>query len=363
MKISHLLSLSIASLGFCFAAAAQVPDSTLTAPPPAAEDDFDFSDFEAAEEVKAFASSRILGGGPQNLVYIGYDHQFDHELTAGALGDQPETMLPIERVQEFRVDLQYPVVSKNNITVALLLNYLRTDYSFSGDPSDHPLTNALATNGLTSTSFSSIIFKPLSLKKFMLFQAAAAVNGTYSFGSLDNAGPARFSAAAIYGWKPHDRKMWGLGLSRTYLGGALNYLPVVYYQYSSSDGKYGVDALLPSRLNLKRYFTPQTILSAGFNFQGNTYQLTNLNVEGSENGSVVENPELRRSELRFRLVLEKGITKTLWATAQAGLRYNWEYNIDDDDFFRSLFSDDPYLSENTLTNPLFFQLGLSWVSP
>jgi hypothetical protein len=157
--------------------------------------------------------------------------------------------------------------------------------------------------------------------------------------------------------------MWGLGISRTYLGGALNYLPVAYYQYSTDDGKWGVDALLPSRLNLKRYFSPLSILSAGFNFQGNTYQLTDLNIDGIEDGTTIMSPELRRSELRFRFVFEKGLTKTLWATAQVGLRYNWEYNVDEEDFFRSLFAEDAYLSENTLENPLFFQVGISWVSP
>lgn len=364
MKISRLLSLSLASLGLCFNAMAQQPDSTLNTPAPVAEEEeFDFSDFEAAEEVKAFASSRILGGGPQNLFYVGYDRQFGHQLTAGALGEADETKVDVNSVEEFRIDAQYPLISKNNITLALQFNYLRTMYDMEGNTNDHPLLNTLNKNGLTSTSFSTIIFKPLSLKNFLLFQAGVTSNGTYSLSSLDEMGPARISAAAIYGWKPNDRKMWGLGISRTYLGGALNYLPVLYYQYSSDDGKYGIDALLPSRLNLKRYFTPQSILSAGFNFQGNTYELGGLNVNGIEAGTTIMNPELRRSELRFRFVFEKGLTKTLWATAQAGLRYNWEFNVDEKDFFRSLFAEDAYLSENTLENPLFFQVGLSWVSP
>jgi hypothetical protein len=73
--------------------------------------------------------------------------------------------------------------------------------------------------------------------------------------------------------------------------------------------------------------------------------------------------ELRRSELRFRLIYDHAITRLLWFSVQAGLRYNWQFNVDDGDFFRSLFSDDPYVFENTIGNPLYAQISLSWVSP
>lgn len=340
----------------CLIAYGQEPDSTSEAGTDTEE--FDFSDFAPAEEVKAFCSSRILGGGPQDLFSVAYDQQLDHTLTAGPLGSSGQAEANIKRVREFRIDAQYPVISKNNITLALQLNYLRTLYDLEDETPEHPLLNTLSQDGLTSLSASTVLFKPLNMKNFMLFQLGIAANANFSLNNLSEAGPARLSAAAIYGWKPHERKMWGLGVSRTYLGGALNYLPVFYYQYAAANGKWGIDALLPSRFNVKRYFKPDAILSAGFNFQGNTYQLNNVLEEGNINDIV-----LRRSELRFRLIMEKGITKTLWVSAQTGLRYNWEFNTDEKDFFRSLFAEDPYFSENDLSNPLFFQLAVKWVSP
>ncbi len=194
----------------------------------------------------------------------------------------------------------------------------------------------------------------------MIFQGGVALNGDYSFADMQDLAYTRFFAAAIYGWKPNDRKMWGLGVSRTYLGGALNYLPVFYYQYASADGKWGIDALLPSRLNIKRNFNKQTILSIGQNFQGNTYRLNEVATLGD--GESLD-PELRRSELRFRAILDRALTRTIWLSVQAGLRYNWDFNVDDGDFFRSLFAEDPYLFENEIGNPLFAQFSISWVSP
>lgn len=325
------------------------------------DDDFDFSTLTPAENIKAFASSRILNGGPQNLFSIGYDVQGAYDMEAGKFLTHGAQQLRVHSTREFRLDAQYPLISKNNITLALQLNYLNTQYDFEESASiTHPLVATLDENGLTSTSLSTVIFKPLSLKNFLIIQGGFTLNGDYSLSKPQDLSYTRVFGAAIYGWKPHDRKMWGLGVSRTYLGGALNYLPVFYYQYSSASGKWGIDALLPSRFNLKRNFNKESILSVGFNFQGNTYHLNSLVAENA--GNSLE-PELRRSELRFRAIFDQAVTRTLFLSLQGGLRYNWQFNVDDGDFFRSLFADQPYLFENYIGNPLFAQVSISWVSP
>jgi len=326
------------------------------------DDDFDFSSLVPAESVKAFCSSRILNGGPQKLFSVGYELQGSHDLEAGSWMNFSEQTARIDNLREFSVDIQYPVVSKNNITLALQFNYLNTQYDYDDNaPLSHPLHSTLDENGLNSATLSTVIFKPLNLTNFLIIQAGASLNGDYSLSDIQPLSYSRLFGAVIYGWKPNDRKMWGVGVSRTYLGGALNYLPIFYYQYSSADGKWGVDALFPSRLNLKRNFSPQSILSIGHNFQGNTYRLNSLAQEGDQGEEL--DPELRRSELRFRAIFDRAITRTLWFTLQGGLRYNWEFNVDDGDFFRSLFAEDPYLFENELGNPLYFQFSISWVSP
>ncbi len=324
-------------------------------------DNYDFSNLVAAEDVKAFCSSRILNQGPQKLVSIGYDYQFGYDATFNSFYNVPEEENTINSTHGLRVDLMYPVISKNNILVTLNLNYLEARYNIEDvNENSHPLYRTLDNTGLRSTNFSAVVFKPLNMKNFLLIQGGVSVNGDYTFSDFQSMQYNRYFGAVIYGWKPHDRKMWGLGVTRTYLGGALNYLPVFYYQYSSDDGKWGIDAVLPSRFNYKRNFAKGSILSAGFNFDGNTYRLNQMSDEFSEENVDLE---LRRSELRFRLIYDHAITRLLWFSVQAGLRYNWQFNVDDGDFFRSLFSDDPYVFENTIGNPLYAQISLSWVSP
>ena len=323
------------------------------------EEEFDFSNLVPAEEIKAFCSPRILNGGPQNLFSIGYDIQGAHDLRAGAFQDFPEQEVRVSSISEFRIDVQYPIISKNNITVNLQFNYLRTWFNYGEDALlVNPFLATLDENGLTSTSFAAVVFKPLDIDNFLLIQAGASLNGDYTFSDMQSISHARFFAAVIYGWKPNDRKMWGLGLARAYLGGSLNYLPVIYYQYSSLDGRWGVDVLAPSRMNLKRNFSKRSILSLGWNLQGNSYRLNALVDEDAN-----LEPELRRSELRIRAIFDKAITNTIWFSVQGDLRYSWDFNVDDGDFFRSVFSNKTYLFENQQGNPLFAQVGLRWVSP
>jgi hypothetical protein len=76
----------------------------------------------------------------------------------------------------------------------------------------------------------------------------------------------------------------------------------------------------------------------------------------------IMNPELRRSELRLRFTFERSLKDFIWVSAQAGLRYNWSFNVDDNDFFRG-FGDQPYAFENDLTEAFYFNFSINLVSP
>jgi hypothetical protein len=325
------------------------------------EETTDFSKMVAGEKVKAFCSSRILGQVPQKLISIGYDLQTANTLTAGRFGENPENSQKISLNRGLRVGVNYPVISKNNILLNLGFNYTENLYHFENSVENaHPLIRSLEQNGLRSLGLNATVFKPLNLKNFLLFQVAANLNGDFTFSNFQSLEYLRYSAAAVYGWKPHDRLMWGLGVSRSYLAGALNYFPVLYYFYTSENGKWGLEGLLPGRFNYRRTLDKKNILLFGFELEGNTFRLNNQNNIFDTN---LKELELRRSELRIRATYERAISRLIWASIQVGYRYNWDFNIDNGDFFRSIFDDKPFLINNRLTNPLYFSITLNWVSP
>lgn len=335
------------------------------------EEEFDFSDFElAAEPVKSFCSNKVLGQSPTSLINVYYDFQATHDLTAGAISNQlPAQESTINSNQGFGLSGNFPILSRNNILINFGVSYSEHRYNFD-DFYIHPLLRNLDRNPLRSIGTQLTVFKPLNDKRFILAQAGLQLNGDYTFPSLQPAELLRFPAALLYGFKPNDRLIWAVGAARTYLGGALNYLPIIYYYHTFNNQKWGIEAVVPSRLNLRYRANSKNIFMLGWNVTGATYHLANfrgyeedyMRANGLPVQSLEDNIELRRSELRIGATWQRAITDFVWASLETGARVNWLFNVDEDEFFRG-FDDSDFYIENNLGTPLYIRLNLSFVSP
>ncbi len=271
----------------------------------AVEEDFSmYADAELAGDGKRFCTSKVFDLSPNKLISVGYDFQTGADLKFGSWGSIPASDVSINNVQGIRIAGNFPVLSRTNI----LLN----------------LGRGLRTTGITTT-----LFKPFNEKNFLLAQGVFDLNGDYFLPNFQALSYIRFSATAVYGWKKHDRLMYGFGLSRTYRVGEQNIIPVFLYNYTAPSRKWGVESIFPARANVRRTFNTRTLAFFGYELEGQTYRMTSL--EGEQG---VVNPELRRSELRIRFTFERSLKDFVWISMQAGLRYNWAFNLDDGNGFR-----------------------------
>jgi len=325
-------------------------------------EDFDISAYETAGgPVKVFCNNKVAGQSPTQLISIAYDVQLNNELTASAVAGRQENTAPINSITGFNIVSNFPILSRNNILINFGLNYMQSTFNYGEDPIyENPLLQNLREHTLRSINANFTIFKPLNAKNFLLAQVAAELNGDYSFSNFQSLQYTRFPIALMYGWKMNDRTMFGIGGSRTYLGGALNYLPVIYY-YKTFSEKWGLEALAPARAFLRYRFNSQSLMTLGYQIQGATYRLNNFSTYALPE-IAEDNIELRRSELRFRLSYDRSLKDFIWFSFQAGYRVNWLFNADQGEFFRGFDESDFYM-ENELTNPLFFQFSVSLVSP
>lgn len=344
----------------------------------AAEEDFDFSAFEpAVAPSKSFCNNKVLGQSPTTLLGVLYTFQGGSDFTAGNPADNllSSDLLSekndIKATHEFGLVGNFPVISRNNILVNLNVLYSEQHYQFANESGVHPFIKSLQANPLRSANTVVTIFKPLNEKRFLLGQAGMAFNGDYAFNNFTQGiNTLRYSAALMYGFKPNDRLMYAFGLARTYLGGALNYVPIVYYYHTFKNEKWGAEMLLPSRAFLRYRFNSTSLAGIGFNVLGNTYRLNYFS--NYPVATVPDNPmafsgedlELRRSEIRLGASYSRSIKGFFWLVAEAGYRINYSYNIDQGGDFTRLFgNEDPYYIENQLGNPLYFTIGISYVSP
>lgn len=340
------------------------------------EEDFSkYEDFGLAGEgtVKRYATPKIFGLTPAKLISIGYDVQGPNTLTTSALSPFPEEKTKIQATHGLRFLVNLPVISYNKLLVNLGFNYWETHYAIKdGQNITNPLARTLDKNGLRTMGLMSTVFRPLNEKRFILAFGSTDLSGNYGFSNFQSLKYLRYSWAVMYGIKAHERKQYGFGITQSYRAGEVNYFPIILYNYTSENRKWGVEMLLPARAHLRRTFNTRNILLFGFELEGQSYRLNNRDnffptAQEQPAGYMPHynsrNLELRRSELRWRFVYERAITDFIWISTQVGYVYNYRFDVDSGNFFRGFFGDQPYVMENKLSNPIYLNLTLSLVSP
>jgi len=318
-----------------------------------------YGEAELAGDARRFCTSKVFDLSPNKLISIGYDFQGSHQADFGSTPLIPSQSVNNQNNYGLRLAFNAPVISKTNLLLNVGATYWENFYNFQQATLTNPLAQSLQNYGLRTMGLNFTLFKPFNEKNFLIVNGSADVNGNYSFSDFQPVSTAKISGALIYGWKKHDRLMYGFGVSRTYRVGETNYLPVMLYNYTFPSRKWGVEALFPARAAFRRTFSARTLGFFGYELEGNSYLIRN---RGNEFAGGINNLELRRSELRIRFTFEQSIKDFLWLSLQVGMRYNFRFNVDDKEFFRG-FGDQPYFFENTLSNSLFVNFSVNLVSP
>ena len=380
MTHSKILLLGLFLLGPIEWTQAQSDDSTRT---PQATEDEDFSMYDqvdfADQSARRYCSPKIEGLSPAKLISIGYDYQGGYGLGAGAFTNKasdyswtPDSVNVLNS-RGLRLGFNIPVISRTNLVWQMGANYWEQRYAIeglNGEPinSPHPLIQSLQENGLRTLGVNTTLFKPLDDRRFLLFQGSADLNGDFSLPGLMPLKYLKYSAALIYGIRPNEKKQWGLGIARTYRVGELNYIPVFLFNWTDRSNKWGSEILFPARAHVRYTFNPRNMLFGGFELEGQSYRLwdgpsyTSYNLRG-------EDLEIRRGEIRLRAMYEFSLKDFVWMSVQAGYRINYRYEVDrlvgGQEIYRAfgLLSDAPYVMENRLGNPLYFQVSVNLVSP
>lgn len=380
MTHSKILFLALCLLGPMGWTQAQTVDSSRA---PQATEDEDFSMYDqvdfADQSARRYCSPKIEGLSPAKLISIGYDYQGGYGLGAGAFSNKDDNFswspdsVNVLNSRGLRLGFNIPVVSRTNLVWQMGANYWEQRYAIEGlnsEPvnSPHPLIQSLQQNGLRTLGVNTTLFKPLDDRRFLLFQGSADLNGDFNLPGLMPLKYLKYSAALIYGIRPNEKKQWGLGIARTYRVGELNYIPVFLFNWTDRSNKWGSEILFPARAHVRYTFNPRNMLFGGFELEGQSYRLwdgpsyMSYNLRG-------EDLEIRRGEIRLRAMYEFSLKDFVWMSVQAGYRINYRYEVDrlsgGQEIYRAfgLLSDAPYVMENRLGNPLYFQVSVNLVSP
>ena len=292
-------------------------------------DDLGFED----ESIKRYANAKIEGLSPAKLISFGYDFQSPYSITAGdmTLVDGSTIAggeaLQVNSTAGIRAGFNLPVVSQTNLVWQMGANYWNTSYNYAEAPTsaDNPLHQTLSEHGLRTSGINTTVYKPLDEEQFILFQGSADMSGTYGT-SLMPAKYLKYSAAVLWGKRPTEKKQWAVGVARTYRVGELNYIPVILYNKTSANNKWGTEALFPARVHVRRTINPRNMVFLGYELQGQSFRMYDNENLGFDIRD--EDLEIRRGEIRVRAIYEFSLKNFIWMSVQAGYRINYRYDVD-----------------------------------
>jgi hypothetical protein len=264
---------------------------------------------------------------------------------------QLPAQININQVNAIRAQVNVPVISTNKLIWQMGVNYWSSKFNVA-NPNVNEFATALSNNALLTAGLNTTVFKPLNEKNFLIFQASADVNGLFeNVNDIQNKAMTA-SGTIIYGWKTSEKNMIGAGLARTYRAGRLLHVPVLFWNKTFND-KWGMELLLPARGFVRYNFSTTSMLQAGFELEGNQFL-----VRLPQTLSI--NTYIQRGEVKPRIMWDKKLTGFLWLNAQAGLRYNYRFDVVNR--YDAMEESQRFFSSN-LGNPLFFNISLNFVSP
>ncbi|WP_299016629.1 DUF6268 family outer membrane beta-barrel protein [uncultured Polaribacter sp.] len=351
------------------------------------EEEEDYSNFGAVDStpIKRYAKPTISGMSPQKFISISFDAQMPYNYQFSDLrfpqtnpgsgfnvDEENPNINESGRVNVtggLRFNTNIPIISKSSFVWQSGINFIDTRYNITENtntPNSLPdgtqvrsLGRILNEDGLRNLNWTNTFFFPLNEKNFIVFQSQMDLSGNYNFGDFQPLNTVRFSAAAIYGKRVNDYFRWGLGVARTYRVGNLNYVPVVMYDWTSKNRKWGTEILFPARAYVRYNVNPNSLFLAGFDLQGQSYRIEDYSFGGNSF-------EIRRGEVRPKIEFQKRLKGYFWLSLKAGYRIDWSFNADqlngNTDFFRGFFGEQQLGMVNNLNNPFFFNIGINFVS-
>ncbi len=318
----------------------------------------DYSSYGDEVEVKRFVTQKVLNLSATKLISIGYEMQTGHFMDVARGEDAYSQFYRVRQASGPKILANFPVVSNDRIIFNLGGQYWGTFYSMETESTTTSLNTPadyLDRYMLHSFGVISSVFKPLNEKNFIILQLGADFSAAFPGNGQPATGDAiTVSGTAVYGWKPNDRKMWGLGLARTYRMGRPILVPVLLWN-QTFNAKWGTEIALPAKGFLRHNISPSSLLLAGYEVEGNQFMLPGA---GSVSGSPF-NLWLQRGEIKPRIQWEKQIKNFIWLSTQAGVRINGRFNFTDK--YNGTESDEVF--RTALGTPFYFNIGINLVSP
>lgn len=299
-----------------------------------------------------FANQSVLGMGPSKGLIVRYERlPFDFNIRSTGTNGVPDYATQVKKNANLSVKLYAPLLNHPHLKLILGLNYDRQEFQFADQAAidQYSLYQNIENKGLNTIGTQLAIIRPVDAVHWYLFRTKGELNGDYSSNELSVQDYLKVTSEFIYGWKRSPTFAWGIGVQLGYNLGRQSLYPVLVYNRTFS-ARWGIEALAPARVLLRRNLSPRALLFGGYELASGNYNIRVRAPFATATDPRVTALELRQIDVKFRLRLEHELLPFLWTGLEAGYRYNYQLNAFDrtnnarERLIDSQYAGAPYLS-------------------
>lgn len=309
-----------------------------------------------AESPKEFANPSVLGMGKSKGIIVNYEWQpnFGIESTSpnSKIGNKEAE---VRRNNKLDIKAYVPMVNNPHFKLVGGFNYFFEEFNFERlvpPTPDYPFYDNLEDRNLKTISGQLVMLRPVDEVNFYVVRLKGELNGDYNTKEVAVPDYLKTTVEFLYGWKKSPTLSYGVGAQLGYALGRRRIYPAFLYNQTFND-KWGIESVLPANADIRYNASERSLWFAGFSLDGASY---NINIDKPEFADY-ETLELRRSEIRARFRWEREIYDFLWLGAEAGYRYNLNFNAfendADDGFMFGKRNEEPVIANKLKGAPLF----------
>lgn len=308
---------------------AQVTPPTPPVFPPAAPAAADTAAANQVGEKQEFATPSVIGMGPSKGLIFHYERmpRFNVASDGQVVGLQ-DFNSQAEKNARLVIKGYIPFWNRPHLKMVLGVNYEREEFKFRQRPTGYELYDNIEDKGLKTLGAQLVVARPVNEVNWYIFRVKGELNGDYTSSELNVGDYLRTSAEFLYGWKRSPTFSWGVGVQLGYTFGRQSIYPAVLYNRTFND-RWGLEALFPARVTVRRNLSPKSLLFAGYTVDGFNYIIKLREPLRREGGIDLRTLELRETEVKFRGRWEREIYDFLWFGLEGGYRYNYAFDAFD----------------------------------
>lgn len=295
-------------------------------------------------------------------ISLEYERVMDYKIYSYSNVDYyPDGNGEVNRNRRIKFKFKLPVVNKDKFKLTYGFSYSHEEFRFkSPNELDYSFYKSLEDKSLKSLGSNFYFLFPSKKNTFFAFQVNLNLNGDYYRSDVSLIDFLKVSAGPIFGIKKNDNLMYGFGFAYSYTLGDPSISPIIAYYHTFSE-KLGVEMMLPFEAKVRYNINAGSLLYAGAETRGASYNIHLDDSTLSQNKTL----ELRHSEIKLFLSYRKEIYDFLWFTANAGYRYNLNFNLAESNRNRSAtnFFEREYILKSELEDAFYFNISLNIVAP